>query len=83
MKVDMKQFKMALLVIALCFTSAIAMAQFGTEPPDQEDPNPTTEVPFDGGATILLAAGAAYGLKKIRDRRKKGIEVQENKQDKF
>lgn len=28
-------------------------------------------VPIDGGASILLAAGAAYGVKKIRDNRKK------------
>ena len=26
-------------------------------------------VPIDGGASILLAAGAAYGLKKMRDHR--------------
>lgn len=27
-------------------------------------------VPIDGGAGVLLAAGAAYGLKKLRDYRK-------------
>ncbi|MEJ8800550.1 PID-CTERM protein-sorting domain-containing protein [Pontibacter sp. H249] len=26
-------------------------------------------VPIDGGASLLLAAGAAYGLKKVRDYR--------------
>ena len=29
------------------------------------DPDPTT-TPIDGGASLLLAAGAAYGLKRLR-----------------
>lgn len=29
--------------------------------------NKATGVPIDGGAGLLLAAGAAYGLKKLRD----------------
>lgn len=33
------------------------------------------DVPLDGGASILIAAGVAYGLKKYRDNRK----VDENK----
>ena len=38
-----------------------------------------TGVPIDGGAGILLAAGAAYGLKKMRDyRRKREHEAGEN-----
>ena len=28
-------------------------------------------VPIDGGASLLLAGGVAYGVKKIRDNRKK------------
>ncbi|MCS7085074.1 MAG: hypothetical protein RMM53_04600 [Bacteroidia bacterium] len=35
-----------------------------------QPPPPPSEVPVDGGATIILAAGAAYGLKKYRDYRK-------------
>ena len=30
----------------------------------------TPNIPVDGGATILAAAGAAYGIKKYRDYRK-------------
>lgn len=37
--------------------------------PGQSKPNKPTGVPIDGGAGILLAAGAAYGLKKLRDYR--------------
>ena len=29
------------------------------------------DVPVDGGITLLLAAGAGYGAKKLRDNRKK------------
>jgi hypothetical protein len=39
----------------------VTLAQAG---PD--DPN---DVPIDGGLTLLLAAGAAYGAKKYRDGR--------------
>ncbi|WP_439882569.1 PID-CTERM protein-sorting domain-containing protein [Pontibacter sp. MBLB2868] len=35
-----------------------------------KNPNNPTGVPIDGGTGLLLAAGAAYGLKKLRDYRK-------------
>ncbi len=31
-----------------------------------------SSVPIDGGAALLLAAGAAYGIKKIREHRENG-----------
>lgn len=36
-------------------------------------PNPggNPDVPIDGGISLLVAAGAAYGIKKARDSRKK------------
>ena len=37
-------------------------------PPDDIDP---LNVPFDGGASILLASGLAYGAKKYRERKRK------------
>ena len=44
--------------------------------PANNDPecNPDTSVPIDGGASILVAAGVAYGIKKIRDKRKQNKE---------
>jgi len=36
--------------------------------PDCIDPDDT---PIDGGLSLLLAAGAAYGVKKYRDENKK------------
>ena len=53
-----------MLVMLFCLAlPVITMAQ--TEPPPPED------TPIDGGLTLLLAAGAAYGIKKYRDSRKK------------
>ena len=36
----------------------------GTE--DTPPPNPGQEVPVDGGLSLMLAAGVAYGLKRCR-----------------
>lgn len=33
--------------------------------------DPLSDVPVDGGLTLLVAAGIGYGAKKIRDSRKK------------
>jgi hypothetical protein len=43
-----------------------AKAQSG---PGNGGPTPTN-VPIDGGASLLVAGGVAFGLKKLRDRRK-------------
>jgi hypothetical protein len=39
----------------------------GGPPAPQAEP---TTVPLDGGASLLLASGVAFGLKKLRDRRR-------------
>jgi hypothetical protein len=48
-------------------TSVTAFAQG----PGSGGPLPAapTGVPIDGGASLLLASGAAYGLRKLRQRR--------------
>ena len=38
-----------------------------------EDPDPLN-VPFDGGASILIASGLAYGAKKYRERKSRKSE---------
>ena len=50
------------LVLLLCI--ALPMITLAQGPTDPED------TPIDGGLTLLLAAGAAYGVKKYRDGRK-------------
>ena len=51
---------LALIIILLVPTLAIA----------QGDPGGDPGVPFDGGASLLVAAGVAYGVKKYRERKK-------------
>lgn len=58
-----------LSLVALLFTNAtILLAGPGGPPP--------AGVPIDGGALLLLGAGAAYGIKRIKDSKAK---TQENK----
>ena len=51
-----------LMLIAVTILPFFAMAQ---------DPGGGPDVPIDGGLSLLLAAGAAYGVKKYRQGRKK------------
>ena len=51
-----------LMLIAVSVLPFFAMAQ---------DPGGGPDVPIDGGLSLLLAAGAAYGVKKYRQGRKK------------
>ncbi len=51
-----------LLMILFCI--ALPMAGFA-------QPDPPDDIPVDGGLSLLLAAGAAYGVKKYRDGKKK------------
>ena len=53
---------------ALCLTFATVLFAGIAKAEPGDDPGP---VPVDGGVSILLAAGAAYGAKKIYDMRKK------------
>ncbi|MBF9142507.1 PID-CTERM protein-sorting domain-containing protein [Hymenobacter properus] len=73
----MKSILLTRLLPALILTVAVEgtlLAQPGSGGPGPGTPvTPTTptDVPLDGGASLLLAGGVAYGLKRLRDRRKK------------
>jgi hypothetical protein len=57
-----------LLVAAINFTPAIVHAQTDGDPGDPGgNPDDPIDVPFDGGISVLVAAGVAYGLKKRHD----------------
>ncbi len=51
------------LIIGLLFFAQATMAQLPPDPPAEP-------VPIDGGLSLLLAAGAALGGKKVWDARK-------------
>jgi hypothetical protein len=65
--------KYLLRVLLLGAAPMIASAQAGSGGPFPTNPvtpiNPT-EVPLDGGASLLLASGVAYGLRQLRQRRR-------------
>ena len=50
----------------LCITSQVSYAQ----PPDPGGDPDETPIPFDGGLSLVVAAGVGYGIKKVRDARK-------------
>ena len=67
----MKHFlSSAALVLAVwALSSAAALAQ-----PTTGGPTPTpaaTAVPLDGGASLLLAGGIGYAVRKLRQRRQR------------
>jgi hypothetical protein len=57
---DMKKYT---LIICLFLMAVNAYAQQG----DPGMPGGDPDVPIDGGVGLLLLAGAAYGVKKIKD----------------
>jgi hypothetical protein len=62
-------------------------AQFGDTPCGPDDPPEVCDikngydpdnVPIDGGASILIAAGVAYGLKKAYNKRNTSVKEKAN-----
>lgn len=56
-----------LLGLATLRSQAQSPTNGGTAP---VDPSAPTAVPLDGGASLLLAGGVAYGLRRLRQRRR-------------
>lgn len=57
-----------ILPVLICVVGLSAVFAVDPPPVDPNDPNP---VPVDGGASLLLAAGAGYGYRMIKKRFKK------------
>ena len=56
----MKKYFQFLAVSAIMLAPCVALAQ---------PANPVAPVPIDGGISLLIAAGAAFGAKKLYDRK--------------
>ncbi len=60
----MKTTYLILFIISiLLITTCMVFAQPGL-------PGPPSQAPIDGGLTLLAAAGGAYAIKKLRDKKK-------------
>jgi hypothetical protein len=58
------------LATAFLFITFLSQAQTpGSGGPTPTAPPDPTEVPLDGGASLLLASGVAYGLRRLRRQR--------------
>ena len=63
--------KLLITAALLLSVGGLAQAQApstGGPTPSTPAPDPT-EVPIDGGASLLLASGVAYGLRRLRQKR--------------
>jgi len=68
----MYAYLLAGALLAGLSTTARAQSSGGPVPgsPTAPTTNDPTAVPLDGGASFLLAGGVAYGLKRLRRRKK-------------
>ena len=62
-RITKRTFYCMILTISMVFLTNLSFAQPG-------DPGDDPDVPIDGGVSLLVAAGAGYGIKRYRDSRK-------------
>ena len=67
----MKSFLLFRLLPALTLVIAVGEVVWAQPGSGGPTPSATTAVPIDGGVSLLLAGGVAYGMKHLRNRRKK------------
>jgi len=74
----MKSFLLKIILPAMVImlsATGLSLAQGpgggGPEPGPGNGGGGATDVPVDGGISLLLAGGVAYGVKHLRDRRRK------------
>lgn len=76
----MTKQKIKLLIVAFLLTCTVSIvkAQPGGDPDDPDPNQPRTDIPFDGGLSLVAAAGIAYAAKKGYEKRKAKKEVEKN-----
>ena len=57
----------------LLTTSTMALAQPGSGGPGPDTPTGPTDTSLDGAASLLLAGGVGYAVRKLRQRRQKQL----------
>lgn len=57
------------IFLSLFFAIGLSLVGISDNGPPPLGPSPEG-IPIDGGISLLLAAGAAYGVKKVRENRK-------------
>ena len=60
-----------LMIVLIMVLPILSNGQVDPPPGPVGGNNPDTNVPIDGGLSLVLAAGVGYGAKKIRDYNKK------------
>ena len=70
MNANSKILQRSLSLLAIVLLSMVPYIVFA----QGEDPGGGPESPIDGGLSLLLAAGAAYGVKKYRNGKKKSLD---------
>ena len=64
--------KYSFLFVTGLLLSGLLTSPAQAQAPGSGGPTPQpTAVPLDGGASLLLASGVAYGLRRLRQRRKR------------
>jgi len=65
----MKKFNIALIVVFIITAAILILPDLASAQPPPP-PSKPTQTPIDGGLGLLAAAGGAYAVKKLRDRKK-------------
>jgi hypothetical protein len=60
-----------MMLFGILILSLSILPQFAKAIGNPDDPGGDPDAPIDGGVGILVAAGVVYGIKKIREERKK------------
>jgi len=65
----MKKLTIVLIVIFVIAAAVLILPDLASAQPPPP-PSKPTQTPIDGGLGLLAAAGGAYAVKKLRDRKK-------------
>jgi len=65
----MKKLSIVLLILLVIAAAVLFLPDLASAQPPPP-PSKPTQTPIDGGLGLLAAAGGAYAVKKLRDRRK-------------